>query len=192
MALEFKLAATLYRMHCPDSVELGEYHLGMLRQGRTEFLRQHVAACPHCARELNQLENYLAVLSPDLEYSLVERIKILIARLAPDGFAAGPALAPAFGLRGDVGELLFYEADGAQLTIEVLDDPRQPGKSLLGLIVGIDLAGLQVHLWQEERRVAEAEVDDLGNFVISNLVPGRYELIVSGPAIEIHVQDLAI
>lgn len=47
-------------------------------------------------------------------------------------------------------------------------------------------------LWQDEEQVGKAGIDDLGNFMFSALAAGRYELIISGPEFEIHVQELLI
>jgi hypothetical protein len=102
-------------------------------------------------------------------------------------------MAPALALRGEEQEPLFYEAGDVQLTIEIQDDPDEPGRrSLLGLVMGAEPEDIQAHLYQDSERVASAEVDELGNFIISSLSPGHYELILTAPTAEIHVQDLAI
>ena len=58
--------------------------------------------------------------------------------------------------------------------------------------MGIEPAGLEAHLWQSEQRVAVIPVDELSNFVISDVAPGNYELILSGPEVEIHIQELQV
>ena len=191
--LEDKLTAMLYRSFCPDTTELGEYQFELLDEDRAASIRQHLLECPHCTRELNQLRQYLEDLSPDLEYSLAEKVKIWVARLVPDFGGAGPAPSPAFALRGESKKLLLFQAGDAQLTIEMQEHPRQPGwRSLLGLVFGIDPDGLQAHLWQEGRKLASSEVDELGNFAFPHLDAGRYELILSKPEFEIHVQELIV
>jgi hypothetical protein len=191
--IEDQLTLALYRMTCPDSVELGEFHFGMVSGERAEYIKRHLAGCSHCTRELAQLESYLSDLSPDLEYSLAERVRVWIARLVPEGHGDGSELTPALALRGEAEKIFSYEAGDAQLTIKIQDDPRQPDrKSLLGLVIGIDPTGLRAYLWREDQEVAETKVDDLGNFVFSELVPGWHTLILSGPALEIHVQDLEV
>lgn len=192
-SLEDKLTAALYRTTCPESSELGDYHLEMVPRERARYIKQHLAECPHCTRELVQLESYLAELSSDLAYSLGDRVRILIARLVPSDLSALAAPAPAFALRGDSSEILSYEADDAQLTLEIQDDPEKPGfKSLLGLIIGIEPADFEAHLWRDAELVTTANVDALGNVSISDLSPGVYELILSSPGLEIHVQDLVL
>jgi len=191
---EDKLTAILYRLTCPDSAELGEYHFGIVAGERSRQIKRHLGSCPHCRRELVQLQSYLTELAPELEISLAGRVKIWIARLVPDGgWGNGSAPMPAFAVRGGENGPLIYQAGDAQLTIEVQDDLEKPGhRSILGLVFGADLADMQAYLWQESKGVAAVDVDELGNFIISGLAPGVYELILSGPAVEIHVQELTI
>ena len=203
--LQDHLTARLYRIACPSPTELGEHHLDVLPRDRTAAMAQHLAECPHCAREVAQLKGYLAELAPSLELGPLERVKervrVLVARLVNGGLGGGllnqPALAPAYaGVRGEHGEKegpYLYQADGVQVAIEVQDDAGRPGrKVILGLVVGAEPGGLKVHLWQADQRVAVVPVDELGNFVIPDLALGSYELILSGPEVEIHIQELRI
>jgi hypothetical protein len=202
--IENKLSAALYRVTCPDSAELGEYRLGMIPGARVAFIEQHLRECPHCKREMSQLDAFMAQVKGDLDYSTADRIKIWIARRVPDSEAGLGSPAPAFAFRGDdgfaadsdnaattPGRSLIFEAGDAQLMLEIQDDPGDGGrKTLIGLVIGIDLAGLVAHLWLDGRQVASAAVDDLGNFAFPKLATGNYELIVTGPDAEIHVQEL--
>jgi hypothetical protein len=183
-------------------MELGEYRLDMLARHRTESVRQHLTACPYCTREIAQLEAYLDDLAPDLEVGLIEQIKertrIVIARLIGQGGGNGPlgvpALAPAHaGLRGREENVHLYQAEEMSVAIEIRDDAAQPGrKAILGLAMGPEPPGGLAFLWQTQRRITVVPVDDLGNFVIPNLDAGSYELILSGPMVEIHIQELQI
>lgn len=190
---EDKLSAVLYRATCPDSIELGEYYLGTLLEDRSGFVRQHLAECPHCTLELSQLESFARDTSPDLEPSLSERVKVWIAKLVPEVADGDPGFEPALALRGDDQGPLFYEAGDVQLTIEIQDDPDELGRrTLLGLVMGVEPEDIQVHLYLDGERVVSAEVDELGNFIISDLSPGHYELILAASTVEVHVQDLAV
>lgn len=196
------LTAQLYRHTCPSSLELGEYHLGLLAQDRAMAISQHLDECLHCTSEVTQLRDYLGALAPSLETGLLERakgqVRVLIARLVSGGegrsLLAGPALAPAYaGVRGEEAGPYLYEAEDIQIAIEVQDDAEQPDhKAILGLTLGPEPAGGFAFLWQARQRVAVVPVDDLGNFVIPDLAPGSYELILSGPEAEIHIQELQI
>ena len=195
--LENRLTAALYRVTCPDTAELGEYRLGMTAGPRLAFIEQHLQECPYCRRELDQFETFMAKVESDLDYSTAARIKIWIARRLPEFTAGAGTPAPAFAFRGrdqdeaDGHRSLVFEAGDAQLMIEIQDEPGEPGRrTIIGLVIGIDPAGVEARLWQDGRPVAAATVDELGNFAFSDLGAGRYELILAGPGAEIHVQEL--
>jgi hypothetical protein len=197
------LTARLYRFDCPPMAELGEYHFGLLSSDQAAAVASHLAFCPHCAAEIAQLEGYLADLAPDLEpeLGLLEkapgRIRVLVARALKGGTGLDVLLQPApalAGLRGDEGDSLIYEADEFQVVIEIHRDPDRPeGRTILGLVVGLDDPHqLEVHLWHADQRVASVTVEELGNFAIPGVSPGSYELILGGPEVEIHIQDLEV
>ena len=200
--LQDRLTTQLYRITCPPPMELGEYHLDMLPLDQASAVAQHLAECPHCTREVAQLKGFLFELTPILEPGPLERIKervrVLVARLVNGGLKPGllaqPALAPAYaGVRGAREEPYLYQADDVQIAVEVQDDVERPDRSvILGLIIGMEPAGLEAHLWQAEQRITVIPVDELGNFVIPDLAPDNYELILSSPEVEIHIQDLQV
>jgi len=201
-AQERQLAARLYRAICPEPLELGEYSLRRLPADRREAIDRHVEQCPHCAGEVEAVGRYLEALSDELSSGFLERVKVLIARLVSGGTEAGQGgaeAAPIFGtpalagVRGSDEEPLLYEAGALQLSLDVQADGGRPGRrTILGLILDDETGGWQARLWQEGERVAEADVDDLGNFVLSGLEPGSYDLIIGRPNVEIHVQNLDI
>ena len=200
--LQDRLTTQLYRVTCPPPMDLGEYHLGMLPRDQAVTVTHHLAECSHCTREVAQLRDYLTELAPALEPSPLERIKerarVLVARLVngrlETGLLAQPVPVPAYaGVRGEEREPYLYQADDVQIAIEVQDDAERPGrKVILGLVLGAECAGLEAHLWRDDQRIAVVPVDELGNFVIPDMVPGSYELILSGPEAEIHIQDLQV
>lgn len=196
--LHNRLTAQLYRVTCPAPVELGEYHLDVLPREQRAAVAEHLAECPHCTREVAQLKEYLGELVADLEFSPLERVKVLVADLVRGsreiGRPAAPALAPAYaGLRGGDEGPCLYQAGDAQIAIDVQDDAEAPdGKVLLGLVTGVDLRQLKARLWRADQLVAAVLVDELGNFAISHLAPDRYELVLSGPETEIRIQEVVV
>ena len=191
--MDAQLTQTLYRITCPNSLVLGEYHLGMLSGTERGHISQHLVDCPHCTSELAQLQAFMLDTAHDLEYNLAERLKIWVAKklLTIDREeAAGTSV---WAVRGNEDGPLIYEAGECQLTLEIQDDPQKPGqKSVIGLVLGIDPTAWQVHLWQNDKLLDAVPVDTLGNFTLDNLSPGGYKLTVSGPAAEIHVPDLLV
>jgi anti-sigma factor RsiW len=195
------LATSLYRATCPSPVELGEYHLGLLARDHVTALEGHLAECPHCGREVGQLKSYLDELAPELEIRLLDRmregVRVVIARLANGAtgrFPGQPAPSPAFvGVRGSEDKPVVYDADEVQIVLEIQADAEQPGRwAILGLVMGTDARGLVAHVWRASERVGAVPVDELGNFVVPGLAPGRYDLILSGTDVEIHVQELEV
>lgn len=191
--LDEKLAAHLYRLTCPTSDELGEHQLRLLPAEQAEKVGRHLQSCPHCRQELVQLQNFLADLAPEITHTWRERVKIWIARQVSQGSAGQSQLVPALTLRGQDDDPLLYEAGDYQLTLEVQDDPVKPGcKVILGLVMGAEETQFQVHLWQDGVRIQEADLDELGNFVLAEVPPGVYDLILSRLTAEIHLQSLAV
>ena len=192
--IDDSLKAALYRITCPDSATLGNFHLGLLPEDAATQISDHLAVCPHCVREIEQLEVFLAETAVSLQPSTAERIKIWIAKRLPTGRETGSPLGtPAFAMRGNDTGPLMYEAGNAQLSLEVQDDPEHSGrKSILGLVLGIETEAVAVKLVQEDVVVTAVTLDELGNFTFTGLEPGQYELTLSGQDIEIHVQDLLI
>jgi hypothetical protein len=178
-----ELHSQLFRVTCPSSLELGEYHLEVLRPQRANAVKQHLLTCPHCSREYAILEKTFAP-------GWIERVvATLVSGGKPTGFQP-LTLAP--GLRGG-SDAYFYEAEGAQIAIEVKEDSQNPGrKVLIGLITGMDAREYEVSLWREERQFATAAIDTFDNFVIRNLETGEYELFIRGPRVEIQVQTFMI
>lgn len=208
--LQGRLTHLLYRIECPSPLELGEYHLQVLPAAQMEAIRHHLDQCLHCRREIAQLEGYLAKVAPipqpgPLEQA-VESVRVLVARLVSGGMPGPAAMVPAYassalaspalaGTRGDESKMPFvYQADDAQVIIEIEADIERPDcKTVLGLVIGPDrVQGFAVHLWQAGQHVTTTSVDELGNFVIPGLLPGKYELILASPELEIHIQNVQV
>ncbi len=51
VAWQKQLATQLYRVDCPPTLELGEYHLGLLGSERLLMVEDHLTRCLHCVRE---------------------------------------------------------------------------------------------------------------------------------------------
>jgi hypothetical protein len=197
------MTARVYRFDCPSPLELGEYRLDVLPTDRAAGVARHLTTCLRCTQEIAQLEGYLADLAPDLELSprerAGERLQVMVARLVSGG-ARGDLLAqpaPAYaGLRGreEQAPPLIFEAEQVQVVLDVQADPAHPGRqTILGLVAGVDdPQAHQVHLWKDSQRMTAVSVDKTANFVIPDLAAGRYELILSGPGVEVHVQDVPV
>lgn len=184
--------ALLFRSTCPSSEEIRDYQMGFLDRVRDNFVALHIRSCPHCARELSQLNAYLddPLLQSVKEPSkLLGRLQTLIGELVRP--SAQPALS---GIRGGDEQLQTFRIGSGQIGIEVeLDDERQETLTIKGLITGIELAELSTYLWQSEQLVASEPVDEiLGDFVIRGIRAGDYELTLQRPDLVIRIPSLKI
>ena len=196
-----QLAALLYRVDCPPSLELGEYQLGLLATERQPIIAEHLQICPHCQAELQQLGGYLATVAPSLPAdgrsirstiatTVATTVRRAVARLvdaARDALSPG-GLAPAMAaVRGQMDAPLIYEADGLQIVLVLQpDDIHRTRQLLLGLLLGTTVPlTMQVQLWQGQTLLTTTAVDEGGNFVLAELAPGNYTLLLTAPDLEI-------
>lgn len=175
-ALQKHLITRLYRLDCPSSIELGEYHLHLLSASQMLVISQHVRECPHCTREIAQLESFLNDQTFKPEGNLLGQVKLLLARLVGSGDTALTPAAPA--LRGEGKGPLTFAADGIIIVLDV-----QPGATgtlnILGQIAADDQAGWTgalVELRRNSLLQISTTVDDLGAFRCEGIRPGQQEL----------------
>jgi anti-sigma factor RsiW len=195
--LQRGLIAQLYRLTCPPSEELGDYHLGLLSNERRMIVAGHLRECPHCTRELAQVRNYLRELAPPLPANALEGVKVLVARLAggrqPGRAAEMGALAPAYVLRGGGQGPVTLEADGLLL---ILDLQPAEGSSLtvLGQLAAEaqeQWTGAAVVLRQGEVERCPTAIDDLGAFRCEGIQPGPLEVRITpveGPVVMANIE----
>jgi hypothetical protein len=189
--LQNRLRKQLYRSTCPTPMELGDYHLGLSPAPQVLVVAQHLRECPLCRREVAELEEFLA--EPPSPTSFLEPAKVIIARLLGEQ-AGEPSSAPSFaGVRGEEEEPFIYQAGDVRIVIEVQDDVEQMGlKTLLGLVTGLETNEFTIQVSQGDQVIATTSVDEIGNFIISHLTPGHYQLILDGPNMEIRIQSLPV
>lgn len=172
-----RLTARLYRSTCPSSMELGDYHLGLLPASQKLVLAQHVRECPHCRREMAELEEFLA--ESDVQPDLPQTAKLLFAQLVS---GAGSGSTPAFGaLRGESKGPLTFEADGVVITLDV--NPGPNGQvSILGQVAADDQdswTGAKVELQQGDIPPLTTSLDDLGAFRFETVRTGATKFIIT-------------
>lgn len=193
---EATLRAALYRATCPDSLTLGEYLLKTLSSQRKHSIAEHLEQCPHCRNELVIIDDFLQATAADIDFGILERARILVARLIPQfeaGETAPQGLAAFASVRGREEGPLLYEAEDVQISLEIEDDPRKPGRrTVLGLVLGAGAAGWRAELRQGDLPLEISRVDELGNFVLAEISPATYDLILRGPNVEIHLKELQL
>jgi len=191
--LQNSLKAKLYRRSCPTSMELGDYHLGLLPGLQALLVAQHVRECPLCRHEVNELEEYLKELAA--EPGLLEPIKVLIARLV-GGKADELSRTPAFAaLRGEIKGPIIFEVDDVVITLDIQPGHNGQG-SILGQVAVTDQdgwTGARVQLQQSDRPQLTASLDDLGAFRFEE-AQGLAQITITSPSgimIEIPNFDIA-
>jgi hypothetical protein len=201
-----------------SEIELSEYHLGFLSNKERGGVRQHLAQCALCTMELAILEDYMASLASTLppehhpseghiHLGVVERVKVVLAKLISGGDGLGVAPPLAYGTLRDLDlslgpdeeddeTVLEYQVgDEGSLSMWIEEDEEQPTrKRVIGLLEGMTLLEPIVYIWQNNQpdKAVVAEVDQWGNFELPGLLPGEYQLILSSPASEIQIQALQV
>jgi len=175
------LTSRLYRITCPTSLELGEFHLRLLADPQMLLVAQHVRECPHCTREIAQLKEFLSDLMPTSGENLLGKVKVLIAQLIA-GQPGEPSSTPAFAaLRGEAKGPLVFEADGIVITLDV--QSRTNGQiSILGQVAADDQdswTGAVVELRQADALPITASLDDLGAFRFEEAHLGSTEITIT-------------
>lgn len=183
-----QLLDRLYRHMCPDSTELGEYHLNLLSNKEARAIKRHVNECPHCAKELLDLERFLEQEDASLVAGITEHVKVLVAQLV-SGFQNGLAdQTPAYALRGDDKGILVYEADGIRVNLDLQEIAGSTNHlRILGLITGLQAYGYNVALNQGGNTIFSTQVDEIGNFMFSKVPSGEYELVIRSPEVAIRM-----
>ncbi len=174
--LQKRLITQLYRLTCPSPIELGEYHLHMLPASQMLVIGQHLRQCPHCAREIAQLESFLNDRTLAPKDSLLGRAKLLVARLVGGGeltFTPTPA-----ALRGEGKGPITFAAEGIIIVLDI--QATTEGKvNILGQIAADDQddwTGALVELRRENLLQLSTTVDDLGAFRCEGVIPSQQEL----------------
>jgi hypothetical protein len=181
--LQNRVKKALYRVSCPTSMELGEYHLGLLPSSQVLVVDKHLRECPLCRREAAELQDFLT--AP--EAGLLGTLKVLIARLinqTENGYT--PA---SVALRGAAKGPLTFETDGVAITLDVQPDPNGH-ISLLGQLAADDQdqwTGAKVELQQADSSQLTASMDDLGAFRFEGVYPGAIQITIKS-LYDIHVQ----
>lgn len=194
------LQKQIYGLAHPSPMELGEYHLRMLPKRKAYIIEQHLRGCPHCRREVAELQSFLGDLAPAAEDSLATKAKVLIAKLvggqAGTGNQGPLGFAPAvIALRGEDKGPMAFEADGIVITLDL--QPSAKGQvSLQGQVAADDQdewTDALVQVLQVETPELTGVLDDLGAFGFDEVQPGPIQLkITSTNGIEVQILDIDI
>lgn len=185
----------LARQPRPSSFELGEYALGLLPAAAAARIKAYLALHPHAAAEVALLQTYLAQGEPAIQPAPgpLARLQTLVMTLR---HAAGPEGVWA-GARG-AADAAVYQAGDWQVILDSDDDTQHPGRFVLtGLLLGPETptqATATLLSAHTPNGSAAAPLDEFGNFVLPNLLPGEYDLALLAPqqAVELHIAGIAV
>ena len=209
--IEKILKKVLFRHLCPTPIELGEYELGLLDAPRHEQIHSHIGHCVHCRQDLVRMLKFMAMplvqkngrgnLTAETP-SLAERAKIFVVNLLspPPNILVSPTLEPAWRGEKDDMQTQVYHIGSYLVALSYQRDPTRLNKHyLLGDISLVDedtvtFEEWQAHLWRANRLLATIALDIDGhfNFIGSTIDDAVYELILSGPEAEIHLENLLV
>lgn len=180
------LAAKLFRHRCPSSLMLGDYCVDLLNSAEQQQITTHAQRCPHCRHELAIFQRTLD-LQPQREWR--DRLRVWVAK--PQHMVEGE---PAYALRGEANEPQLFSAENdVQIAINVQPDHEHSGyHAVIGMIIGADSSDFSIDLWLDGRLIDQVSANQLGNFHLTHLAPGDYELIIKGASFLLHIQTLTI
>ncbi len=182
------LQSSLYRLDCPMSDELGDYHLKLLSRAHRREITNHLKDCPHCSEEIEQLTQFLETTREDIGITKRDSIQKVVANLISPKAAIAAA-----GIRGAEEGVRVYEADELQISVLSTPDELRPDRiKITGLVIGPGGHNWNAELRREAEVVATAGVDDHGNFALLDLKSGAYSLVLVGPEVDVVIDLLEI
>jgi hypothetical protein len=172
-----QISALLYRVDCPSSHMLGEYHLDVLTPGERRQIAAHVAECPACADEVRTLSRFLVSEPPAEPAGVIEQVKRIIATLLP--LTPEAAYAAVRSTRGPSAQK--YQAEDLFVTIHLQATARQSLVNITGEIWRENgdeatFAGRIVRLIAPDGGVTTASIGDRGEFLVDAVARGSYRL----------------
>lgn len=197
-ALEQKLGQLLYRSDCPPPDQLRMYHDDELSAEEKSRIKEHLIVCPHCALEL---ENLIRALAIESSVSWREEMKQALQSGQQSGLSMAHLVEPAPqsppALRGETQEVLLFEVGELVLSLN-LEQDEVGAYTLFGQLlsstpiqVSENYARLRAS-YSASPTVEKAPLDANGSFVLPNLSPGIYQLVVDIPGLHIVVPDLTL
>lgn len=210
--LEEKMKAKLYRHLCPPQLTLGEYQLKLLSSKQETAVANHLKLCQACQDDLAAIESALAQPlaqeqpQADIQgtQSALQKAKLFVINLLqpPTDVLIKPTWQPA--LRGEDEELhtQLYQIAGFILAISIQKDLSQLGKQTVFGDVSqedavadvYDFSQWRAFLWQNDILLATLSLGEDGYFSFGSLTLNEQPLtlIINGPEVEIHLQQLQL
>lgn len=215
--LQGMLRKQFFRMFCPPADTLVAFHEGALSTDQHALVKAHLGECPHCSREqrfLVQLTtDSVSGTSPPMQWYTFFADTLRQPR--PPSASPDPALrqiaavriplapppAPSFyGSHRSQPQLgqYAYQAEDVQISIGVRQVVNRTDRRVLtgSLKLADQRPGALDHavaaLFDQQQEISSAELDELGNFVLDNLLPGTYRLSFQLTDCEVVIEALSL
>ena len=203
LTVERHLHQALCRFDCPSPDTLRDFYWGHLSAEQQRQLESHLDWCPHCAAELADLAEFVAMERAESSDTLLvkarqaaSRARLVVAQLI------SPGLQPMPVLRGETREVLLFDAGDVALSVN-LEQEDTGAYTLFGQVLSPPMTTypggyvrLTVYEGVEETKEttasAQASLDVNGSFELPSLHPGVYQLVVSLSDRRIVVPTLAL
>ncbi|HNP73061.1 MAG TPA: hypothetical protein PLO33_11410 [Kouleothrix sp.] len=207
------LRKQFFRMFCPSTDTLVALHEGTLNPTQYAHARAHTDDCPHCRRELRFLEQLASsALSgrapPDQWYTFTTTA----LRNQAHADRPGPALRQVFATcqytHASAPVLDFYgaarssapisqyafQAENVRITIGVRPVANRDDRHVVtgSFLLDGNTPAATAYLSDAQHHMLAAEVDELGNFVLDNLIPGTYRLTFRLPDREVIIETIGL
>lgn len=198
--LQQSLRQRLFRILCPSSKVLAEFHYGLLAEAKMREIQQHVQMCPFCKKEIANLMHMDKPAedqdSPDSQISMhaIPGVRRIVAKLNMPN-----TLKTVYGTNRSLSSEQFYAYQAEQIEL-TLDIHRILGSKQNLVMYGnvyclddslSDTYPGTVSLLTPQTVATSVPLDD-GSFVIEDIRPGCYSLSLRLSAIEIFVDSLII
>lgn len=208
--IEQNLKSQLYRMDCPGELELGEFEMDFLDSTERGLeIQKHILKCPHCLADLAQIRQFMALPLVDKNLvnpvkaskrSIVEKVRVIVVDLLsqPQGYLLNPNLSPA--LRGDQDDIStqVFQVESYIIALSAVKHLSSREKQqIIGDISPLveneeDFHKWSAYLWRDGQLLATTPIGRDSHFIFNNINSAAkpHDLILSGPRVEIHLQNL--
>ena len=189
---EAKLFDQLFRVECPTSLLLGEWHLGLLDKTTSQMISNHIDLCSECENELVVMAEMLDqplfqtaskhTFQQKRGFGLLKRIVMTLEQaLSNIGTQSAPV-----ALRGDSWNAYY---SGGDYLLSLTRQEQEQGSALIGSILADSVAG-QATLKEESGLIYEAPITDSATFSFDGVTPGEYELVITTQETQLVVPQL--
>jgi hypothetical protein len=204
-----QLRKQFFRMFCPPSEALIAYHQGRAPRSERASIREHLADCPHCLRELQFIDRLTEtthfgpsppdpwnILNVTAREAIAGKVRRIFAQPAPNSASHMPYEV----LRGANNAVQYaYHAENIQITIGVRQVAQHADRRVVVGLLEIDddvfigdVGPASASLLYQNKTICTTELDELGSFVLDDITPGTYRLALHLPDREVIIETLTL